>query len=424
MKFSFLHVADIHLGRAFSGNFKNIKSTDIFSNAMKKVLENIFQSALSKHVDFVLVAGDTFDSDEADFASKLILKEFLNKLDFANIKVFVICGNHDNINSYSKTIFNYNENSNIKIIGLNTPSPCKLPVFNKENDLICSLHALSYNSPQFWEDPVKYFEKPLIEERSLFHIGLLHCDVNADKSSCYAPCSLNDLKDLNYDYFALGHIHLPASLEKNIVYSGTVQGRNSKETGIHGIRYIEVDSNNIVKNEFVQTDVIRYENLEIDVSNAPDLSSAFYLITDTLRDFLSSQKDICEAYILKLNITGKVAFYSQIDDSFYSVLFERINNEFNGKIFVSEVSNSLKPLIDLKLLAFDDGITGELYKTAVNEEAKNQLLEELNLQLKSVVSKCDFTEEEFLNFKNTVLESASNDCISICSDLYRGMNDE
>ena len=46
---------------------------------MKKVLENIFQSALSKHVDFVLVAGDTFDSDEADFASKLILKEFLNK---------------------------------------------------------------------------------------------------------------------------------------------------------------------------------------------------------------------------------------------------------------------------------------------------------------------------------------------------------
>lgn len=424
MKFSFLHVADIHLGRAFSGGFKNILSTDILELAMKKVLENISLAAISKKVDFVLIAGDTFDSDESDFASKLIFKEFLNKLDFANIKVFLICGNHDSVGSYSKSMFNYDENSNIKIIGLNTPSSCKLPVFNKENNLICALHALSYSSPQFFENPVKYFEKPLIEERSLFHIGILHCAVTADKSSCYASCSLNDLKDLNYDYFALGHIHLPNLPEKNIVYSGTVQGRNSKETGIHGIRYVEVDSNNIVKNEFVQTDVIRYENLEIDVSNASDLSAAFYLITDTLRDFLSSQKDVCEAYILKLNITGKVAFYSQIDDSFISVLCERINNEFNGKILVSEVSNSLKPFIDLKLLAFDDGITGELYKTAVNEEAKNQLFEELNLQLKSVLCKCDFTEEEFLNFKNTVLERASNDCISICSDLFRGTNDE
>lgn len=424
MKFSFLQVADIHLGRAFSGNFKNVPSTDIFSNVMKKVLENIFQAALLKNVDFVLIAGDTFDSSEFDFASKLIFKEFLNKLDFANIKVFVICGNHDNVNSYSKNVFNYDENSNIKIIGLNTPSPCKLQVFNEENDIICILHALSFKSSQFFENPVKYFEKPLIEERNLFHIGLLHCDVNADKSSCYAPCSLNDLKNLNYNYFALGHIHLPDFPEKNIVYSGTVQGRNSKETGIHGIRYVEVESKNIVKNEFIQTDVIRYENLEIDLSETTDSQEAFYLITDTLRDFISSQKNICEVYILKLNLMGKVPFYSKINEDFCSTLLDRINTDLNGKILISEIENFLKPLVDIKLLALDDGIAGELYKTAINDEIKNQLFEKLNLQLKSVLEKCDFTKEEFLNFKNTVLESAANDCVSICSDLFGGMNDE
>ena len=102
MTFSFIHAADIHLGRPFS----NISNTQTCKNAVEKAFKNFIDYALVKNVDFVLIAGDTFDSDEQDFESKLILKEGLNKLAAADIKVFLICGNHDPINSYNKTTFN------------------------------------------------------------------------------------------------------------------------------------------------------------------------------------------------------------------------------------------------------------------------------------------------------------------------------
>ena len=62
MTFSFIHVADIHLGRPFS----NIPNTQTCKNAVEKAFKNFIDYALVKNVDFVLIAGDTFDSDEQD----------------------------------------------------------------------------------------------------------------------------------------------------------------------------------------------------------------------------------------------------------------------------------------------------------------------------------------------------------------------
>ena len=89
MNFSFIHAADIHLGRPFS----NLSEIQTCKNAVEKAFNNLIDYALVKNVDFVLIAGDTFDSTEQDFESKLILKEGLKKLEAADIKVFIICGN-------------------------------------------------------------------------------------------------------------------------------------------------------------------------------------------------------------------------------------------------------------------------------------------------------------------------------------------
>ena len=42
----------------------------------------------------------------------------------------------------------------------------------------------------------------------------------------YVPFTTAEIKDLNYDYFALGHIHLRQALSEEplIVYSGNLQG--------------------------------------------------------------------------------------------------------------------------------------------------------------------------------------------------------
>ena len=132
MAFSFIHISDIHLGRPFSNITKYSYSNtvkNLYDSAVEKAFNNVIDFALLKNVDFVLIAGDTFDNNEQDFKSKLILKEGLKKLDKADIKVFLICGNHDPLSSYNKNTFNFDENSNVKIIGLNTPSPYKNIIF-------------------------------------------------------------------------------------------------------------------------------------------------------------------------------------------------------------------------------------------------------------------------------------------------------
>ncbi len=423
MRFSFLHTADIHLGRLFSQFSKfsyNFELADIYNKAVEKCLEKIYETAVSKQVDFVLIAGDTFNSSEHDFSSKLLLKTFLDRLDSECIKVFLICGNHDALSSYNKNTFNYDDNSNIKIIGLNTDFYGEFPVFNKKNEYICKVHALSFREETFNENPVKYFSKAGDYD---FHIGLIHCDLNAGKSSEYAPCSVSDLKELNYDYYALGHIHAPAEYDSNIIYSGTVQGRNIKETGMHGIRYIEAESKNIVKNEFIQSDVIRFENIKADITNALNTLEAFQLVIDRIRLFMEDLNDSCEKYLLKISLTGQTVFYNEINDEFGSVLAEKIRNEFSKKVYMLEFSNESEPCIREDILKNDEGIFGELYRTAGNEDLANQLYDEVYSSVINAVKKCNYTNEELEELKQDVIKTAGNECKSIAGSLYSDNED-
>ena len=80
MKFSFLHIADIHLGRPFSDISQSDDKTDLCGHACFKSFDKIIDLALSKKVDFVLIAGDSFDSDNSDLTSKLCFIKNLKKL--------------------------------------------------------------------------------------------------------------------------------------------------------------------------------------------------------------------------------------------------------------------------------------------------------------------------------------------------------
>jgi DNA repair exonuclease SbcCD nuclease subunit len=160
LTFSFIHTADIHLGRPFSNikDFSNDeKIKELYKKAVEKSFNNFIEYAQNKNVDFVLIAGDTFDSDEQDFESKLILKEGLKKLENSNIKVFLICGNHDPISSYDKNTFNFNENSAIKIVGLNSNKYEDFIINDKGNSPVAIIHALSFKENYFKENPVEYF---------------------------------------------------------------------------------------------------------------------------------------------------------------------------------------------------------------------------------------------------------------------------
>ena len=404
MNFSFIHTADIHLGRPFS----NLSEIQTCKNAVEKAFNNFIDYALVKNVDFVLIAGDTFDSTEQDFESKLILKEGLKKLEAADIKVFIICGNHDPLPSYNKTTFNFDENSNIKIVGLNSNRYEDFIVTNKNNNKVALIHALSFIDNTFKENPTKYFSQP---DKTLFNIALLHCDVDASKESPYAPCTRSELEALNYDYLALGHIHKP-----NELYVGTLQGRNTKETGEHGIRHIKVENGQIVKNTFVNTDVIRFEDIEIDLTTAQDTTSAAIIIQEQMQSLINAN---CEYFYIKLTLKGFVDYYRDINSNFFETIIEKIKIHSNGRIFISEIFNNLVANINEDELKDDEGIAGTLYKTIQENEFFEKSYEKLEQQLKHLLQDCHFTEEEYNLFKVEIEKKSKENCKNLCMQLYK-----
>ncbi len=421
MIFSFIHISDIHLGRPFSDltGFafdENLK--DLYNKAAEKAFSNFIDFALLKNVDFVLISGDTFDGNEQDFRSKLILKEGLKKLEKADITTIIICGNHDPIPAYNKNTFNFDEFSNIKIVGVNTDNCCKITICDKNNVPAALVHALSYENNYFNENPVKYFSKAQGEEQSLFNIGLLHCDINGNKDSSYAPCLTSELQSLNYDYWALGHIHIPEEISSNIQYSGTIQGRNTKETGSHGIKYITVENGHIIRNNFVPVDLIRFENISIDISPAKEITDAFSIIYDSVSDFINKNSmQSPELFLLRLKLEGFITFYNEINNEFYETISEKIKNDFNKAVYISDILNGTKQKADEKTFSEDDGISGEIYRM-LSDENIYCAMDTVEKDIKNLLDYCNFSDNELQSFKNDIKNTIKEDCINLCNNIY------
>lgn len=408
MSFSFIHLSDIHLGRPFSGLSEHSgNNLDVYKNAVEKSLEKVINFAITKKVDFVLISGDTFDSSEFDFSSKFIFKSFLKKIENENIQAFVVCGNHDPVSSYNKNTFNFDENSIIKIIGLNTSLATKLPFYRKDKQIGGYIHSVSFENEKFRG---KILADLTDIEQNCFNIALLHCDIDAIIESPYAPCSLTELKNKNFDYCALGHLHTPLELANNIYYSGTLQGRNTKEKGEHGIRYVKVQNNKIIENDFVPLDVVRYEEIEIDLSTVHNEIEAFEIVIEKIHQLILSQQNSCEAYLISLKLVGCVAFYSEINSKFYTSLVGQIQSNFASEIYISKIENLLTPKVDDKFLKNDDGIAGELYKLLENKEELKNIYSKIFDDIGAVCNSELNTDE--------ILFQVQQECKNLCSDIY------
>ena len=84
---------------------------------------------------------------------------------------------------------------------------------NKE---VVAISSFSYTQPWINENKALDFPRRRPQE-SHYHIGMYHGDVgqqvDTHRTQQYAPTRLSDLLSLNYDYRALGHIHVPTVLK-------------------------------------------------------------------------------------------------------------------------------------------------------------------------------------------------------------------
>ncbi len=256
----FIHTADIHLDSPLHRleAYEGAPVAEI-RQASRRAFENLIDLALGEGVDFVLIAGDLFDGDWKDYNTGLYFVRQVRRLYDADIPVFIVSGNHDAAGQVTKTL-PYPDNTHVF-------SPGK-PETKTMDALKVAVHGQSFAKPAVTDNLAVRYPEPV---PGYFNIGLLHTSLTGREGhENYAPCSLEDLQNRGYDYWALGHVHRAEVVTQDpaIVFPGCIQGRHIRETGIKGCVLVTVEEGLLPELETRPLDVIRWEEINLDVTDA------------------------------------------------------------------------------------------------------------------------------------------------------------
>ncbi|KUK98727.1 MAG: Metallophosphoesterase [Methanoculleus marisnigri] len=233
----FVHTADLHLGSplaVMAGSGEQVASQ--LARATFKGFENIVDLCIREEVDFLLISGDIYDSADRGIYEQLTFRKYLQRLSDSGIPVYLAFGNHDPLDGWAARI---DWPENVHVMSGDEPE-CLF--FRGEDGKEAAIVGVSYRTRETYDNLATRF--PLKERDWPFTIGMLHCTLDAGFGhEPYAPCSLNDLVERGYDYWALGHIHKPGVIRRSgpaVVYPGNPQGRDIGESGPRGCCLVSV----------------------------------------------------------------------------------------------------------------------------------------------------------------------------------------
>lgn len=258
--FSFIHCADLHLDSPLEG-FK-AKSPDMGSvlrEATFKAFENVVNCAKERGADFILIAGDVYDGEDRSLRAQLRFREIVHHAVAEHIQVFIAHGNHDPLSGWEASL---SFPPGVHRFG---PDIESIP-WRKDGEIHAWIHGVSYPIREIRHNLARNFHP---QDPHKFNIGVLHANVGGHpEHDNYAPCSLQDLIDTGIDYWALGHVHRHDVLNRQrpyVVYSGNTQGRNIREDGPRGCYYVRVYPQGDVELDFIETDVVRWLKVEVNI---------------------------------------------------------------------------------------------------------------------------------------------------------------
>jgi DNA repair exonuclease SbcCD nuclease subunit len=278
--FRFIHAADLHLDSPLRGlDQYEGAPVDVLRRAGRAALENLVALALEERVRFVVLAGDLFDGDWPDVNTGLFFARQMSRLREAGIAVYLIYGNHDAANRMTRTL-PYPEN--VRIFPPDRPQ--QFPV----DGLPVVVHGQSYARQDVRENLVARYPAP---QEGCFNIGLLHTALNGREGhEPYAPCTVEQLLALGYQYWALGHVHQRQSVSPNplrlIEFPGNIQGRHVREAGAKGCLLVHVDSDQHATTKFQPLDVCRWARVEVDCRDVAARQTLVRIVVERLQEEL------------------------------------------------------------------------------------------------------------------------------------------
>ncbi|WP_204488656.1 metallophosphoesterase family protein [Caldicoprobacter guelmensis] len=309
-----LHLADVHLDTPFQVRTKDMRM--FLRQAIRQAFQKAVDLAISKNVHAVLIAGDLFDNQTLSFSTEKFMVEQMKRLYEAQIPVFYAPGNHDPAGvMYRRSLIEWSDN--VKVFNTKQPETC--PVYDREGRLVAWVTGAGHEGPREKDNIIKDF--PRAGDADIPHIGLAHVWVTGARGEGehdrYAPCTLEDIIDKCYTYWALGHIHTRVHLAEKplVIYPGNLVGRHHGEEGLKGAYLVEIDEPGRVKAEFYPVAPVRWATFKVNnLSQARTLAELQEHIYKAVVNQLENEKQSGGMHdvIARVLLEGPCLLYSQL----------------------------------------------------------------------------------------------------------------
>lgn len=332
---------------------------DKLKDASFRVFRNIIDCCIGREVDFLLIAGDIFDTEERSIQAQIRFVTELKRLSGAGIPAYFVCGNHDFLGSWLDTL-------QIPDNTIRFGSSLECERFFRNGVALADIYGISFKARAVIENLAVQFVRR--SDPAPISIAICHGTIGpAGAHHNYAPFHLSDIEDKQFDYWALGHIHKSAIIhEANpaVVYPGNPQGRDFGENGIKGCYLVEIEAGQEPQLQFIPTQIVRFEKIQIDLSGIESVDRLPPLITNTIQAMIGYDEKI--SAIIQITFTGKTRLHAQLRkpgeiDGLRSLMNEGQLLE-SSFLWIDRIEVNTRPDIDLDEIAKGNDFVAELVK--------------------------------------------------------------
>ena len=304
----FIHCSDLHIDSPLDGleRYPGAPVAEL-RGATRQALVNLVDLAVSRRVDFLVIAGDIFDGDWRDMNTGLFFNSQMRVLERAGISVYLKRGNHDAASEVTRAL---TLPDNVHVFDADRPQTIR------RDDLRVALHGRSFSERATPNDLAATYPDPV---PGFFNIGVLHTSLAGYAAhDPYAPTSLDILRSRGYDYWALGHVHAREVLQAEyprIIYCGNPQGRHAGETGAKGCELVSVEGGDL-QSDSVALDVVRWAVIDLPIDGATDMAQWRRSAQALMRDAHDAAAGRLSAWRLQIVGSGSLheRLASRIDD--------------------------------------------------------------------------------------------------------------
>lgn len=364
----FIHCADVHLDTPLQGlAHYSGAPVNAIRNATRRAFEKVLHAAISRKVHFLVIAGDLYDTGLKSFESALFFNKQMAGLKDAGVDVYLIHGNHDAASKLTKQL---RPPGNVHVFRHNEPQTIV-------NDALgIALHGQSFPTPEVLDDLAANYPPAV---RDLFNIGLLHTNLSGISDHAnYAPCSLEELKNKGYQYWALGHVHNRQVLctDPYIVYPGNIQGRHGKEQGEKSCELVTVSDSGSISIEQIPTSVVPWMQVNIDASSCRHADDVYDKLRTELQTLFPSENERVSA--IRVRFAGASDAHTELSRDPDLVRNEAIsvaNECSNGLLWVERVELATLPRLNREALLDRDDPVGEIVRIVTGLREKPEALE-------------------------------------------------